>query len=43
MGVSDVRQQPAVLELDKSATVLADLERSNLLLVPLDGRKEWYR
>jgi LuxR family transcriptional regulator, maltose regulon positive regulatory protein len=33
----------AVLELSGSATVLADLERSNLLLVPLDRRKEWYR
>jgi LuxR family transcriptional regulator, maltose regulon positive regulatory protein len=33
----------AVLELRGSATVLADLERSNLLLVPLDRRKEWYR
>jgi len=33
----------AVLELGGSATVLADLERSNLLLVPLDRRKEWYR
>jgi LuxR family transcriptional regulator, maltose regulon positive regulatory protein len=33
----------AVLELSGSATVLADLERSNLLLVPLDRHKEWYR
>ena len=33
----------AVLELAGSATVLADLERSNLLLVPLDRHKEWYR
>jgi LuxR family transcriptional regulator, maltose regulon positive regulatory protein len=33
----------AVLELTGSATVLADLERSNLLLVPLDRHKEWYR
>jgi len=33
----------AVLELSGSATVLADLERSNLLLVPLDRRGEWYR
>jgi LuxR family maltose regulon positive regulatory protein len=33
----------ALLELSGSATVLADLERSNLLLVPLDRRKEWYR
>jgi len=33
----------AVLDLDGSAAVLADLESSNLLLVPLDRRKEWYR
>jgi LuxR family transcriptional regulator, maltose regulon positive regulatory protein len=33
----------AVLEQSGSATVLADLERSNLLLVPLDRHKEWYR
>jgi LuxR family maltose regulon positive regulatory protein len=33
----------AVLELSGSATVLADLELSNLLLVPLDRHKEWYR
>ena len=33
----------AVLELSGSATVLASLERSNLLLVPLDRRAEWYR
>jgi len=33
----------AALELTGSAKVLADLERSNLLLVPLDRRKEWYR
>jgi LuxR family transcriptional regulator, maltose regulon positive regulatory protein len=33
----------AVLELSGSATVLADLEQSNLLLVPLDRHKEWYR
>jgi LuxR family maltose regulon positive regulatory protein len=33
----------AVLELSGSAMVLADLERSNLLLVPLDRHKEWYR
>ena len=32
----------AVLEHDGSAAVLADLARSNLLLVPLD-RGEWYR
>jgi len=33
----------AVLDLDGSATVLAGLERSNLLLVPLDRHKQWYR
>jgi LuxR family transcriptional regulator, maltose regulon positive regulatory protein len=33
----------AVLDMAGSAAVLADLERSNLLLVPLDRRKEWYR
>jgi LuxR family transcriptional regulator, maltose regulon positive regulatory protein len=33
----------AVLDMAGSAVVLADLERSNLLLVPLDRRKEWYR
>jgi LuxR family maltose regulon positive regulatory protein len=33
----------AVLEQAGSAAVLADLERSNLLLVPLDRHKEWYR
>jgi LuxR family transcriptional regulator, maltose regulon positive regulatory protein len=33
----------AVLDLDGSADVLADLQRSNLLLVPLDRHQEWYR
>jgi LuxR family transcriptional regulator, maltose regulon positive regulatory protein len=33
----------AVLELPGSAAILADLARSNLLLVPLDRRGEWYR
>jgi LuxR family maltose regulon positive regulatory protein len=33
----------AVLDLPGSAATLADLARSNLLLVPLDRRKEWYR
>jgi len=33
----------AVLEADGSARVLARLERSNLLLVPLDRRGQWYR
>jgi LuxR family maltose regulon positive regulatory protein len=33
----------AVLEGTGSAGVLAELERSNVLLVPLDRRGEWYR
>jgi len=33
----------AVLELPGSAAVLAELARSNLLLVPLDRRGQWYR
>jgi LuxR family maltose regulon positive regulatory protein len=33
----------AVLEAGGSAAALADLARSNLLLVPLDRRGEWYR
>ena len=33
----------AVLEVSGSAAALAALERSNLLLVPLDRRGEWYR
>jgi LuxR family transcriptional regulator, maltose regulon positive regulatory protein len=33
----------AVLEQSGSATVLAELDRSNLLLVPLDRGGEWYR
>jgi LuxR family maltose regulon positive regulatory protein len=33
----------AVLEQSRSAGVLADLARSNLLLVPLDRRGKWYR
>ena len=33
----------AVLNLPGSAAVLADLARSNLLLVPLDRRGQWYR
>jgi LuxR family transcriptional regulator, maltose regulon positive regulatory protein len=33
----------AVLEQDGSAGVLAGLARSNLLLVPLDRRGQWYR
>ena len=33
----------AVLEQSGSAATLADLARSNLLLVPLDRRGEWYR
>jgi LuxR family maltose regulon positive regulatory protein len=33
----------AVLQLPGSAEILAELERSNLLLVPLDRRGQWYR
>jgi LuxR family maltose regulon positive regulatory protein len=33
----------AVLDQAGSASVLAELARSNLLLVPLDGRGQWYR
>ena len=33
----------AVLELSGSAMTLAELARSNMLLVPLDRRGEWYR
>jgi LuxR family maltose regulon positive regulatory protein len=33
----------AVLELSGSAATLAELARSNLMLVPLDRRGEWYR
>jgi len=33
----------AVLNLEGAGTTLADLARSNLLLVPLDRRGEWYR
>ena len=33
----------AVLDASGSAAVLANLERSNLLLVPLDRHGEWYR
>jgi LuxR family maltose regulon positive regulatory protein len=33
----------AVTGTEGSARVLADLERSNLFLVPLDNRREWYR
>jgi LuxR family maltose regulon positive regulatory protein len=33
----------AVLEQPGTATILAELARSNLLLVPLDRRGEWYR
>jgi LuxR family maltose regulon positive regulatory protein len=33
----------AVLKQSGSSSVLADLERSNLLLVPLDRHGEWYR
>ena len=33
----------AVLDISGSAAILADLAGSNLLLVPLDRRGEWYR
>jgi LuxR family maltose regulon positive regulatory protein len=33
----------AVLDMPGSAATLADLARSNLLLVPLDRRGDWYR
>lgn len=33
----------AVTGRDDSAALLAELEHSNLLLVPLDTRREWYR
>jgi ATP/maltotriose-dependent transcriptional regulator MalT len=33
----------AVADRRDSARLLADLERSNLLLVPLDAKREWYR
>ena len=33
----------AVSERNDSSTLLAGLERSNLLLVPLDVKREWYR
>ena len=33
----------AVLEMPGSAATLDDLARSNLLLVPLDRRRQWYR
>jgi LuxR family maltose regulon positive regulatory protein len=33
----------AVLEAEGSAGLLAELERSNLFLVPLDDHREWYR
>jgi ATP/maltotriose-dependent transcriptional regulator MalT len=33
----------AVLEIEGSAEVLAELQRFNLFLVPLDDHREWYR
>jgi len=33
----------AVLELPGSGAILADLSRSNMLLVPLDRREHWFR
>jgi LuxR family maltose regulon positive regulatory protein len=32
-----------VAERENSGALLAELERSNLLLVPLDNKREWYR
>jgi LuxR family transcriptional regulator, maltose regulon positive regulatory protein len=32
-----------VLGSNESAAIIDDLERSNLLIVPLDGHREWYR
>jgi LuxR family maltose regulon positive regulatory protein len=32
-----------VLGINESATIIDDLERSNLLIVPLDDHREWYR
>ena len=32
-----------LLESDESAAFIDDLERSNLMIVPLDGHREWYR
>ena len=32
-----------VLGIDESAAIIDDLERSNLLIVPLDDHREWYR
>jgi len=32
-----------VLEMDDSASVLAQLERANLLIVPMDRTRTWYR
>jgi LuxR family maltose regulon positive regulatory protein len=31
------------LQIDNSARILRDLERSNQFLVPLDGHRQWYR
>ena len=33
----------AVTERDDASSILEELERSNLLLIPLDTRREWYR
>jgi LuxR family maltose regulon positive regulatory protein len=33
----------AVLEAEGSAELLGELERSSLLLVPLDNQRQWYR
>lgn len=33
----------AVLQMDEAAELLAQVEAANLFLVPLDGRREWFR
>ena len=33
----------AVTQTDRSAQILREIETSNLFLVPLDDRREWYR
>ena len=38
-----VRRYPSAVELSGSGVILAELARSNMLLVPLDRHGEWYR
>lgn len=33
----------AVLQIDEAQTILEQLEAANLFLIPLDGRRQWYR